>query len=595
MKWTNKVGPKLLGVNLLSLLVALVGLLLLMQYLATRLILEWHRQRVELVGRLVLAEYQGRLQEVIQAGALLADNPAYGQLLAAGDIPALKAQITPLLKVTGLQVLTITDSSGVIEARFHDPGGIGINIGANPLVRSGLEGKSASRMTQWQDSISLSASSPVYYQDKLVGVVLAGVLIDKGFVDALSPPGVEVAIFYANRLVVNSFKDLPAKAVDSLMRFQEVVGGSNPSASQVQQLNLGDQAYTVTFLPLGEKDKPWENLILVGVNRHELDRTLTTLKLLIFGVGVGAALLGSGLSVWLSTGMRRQIALLTEGTRQAAKEELAGDIAVTSHDELGELAESFNTMTRALREKTRQIQEERDRISANADFMSMIVHDIKAPLTGLRLTIEALEDEDLPPRTHQKLKGIIQRSEGLLLHLHNVLYLSRFESGLLALRPEAVPPTFMVQRLLHHLSPLAQNQGIDMTSALPRDLPPIRVDEPSLERVLANLLVNALEATPPGGSVTVQGSRVTSNHHPEVELVVADTGRGIAPEDQQILFEKYRQRPNHASNSGLGLYICKTLVEANHGRIWVESAPGQGARFHLVLPTEAGEAHHQAG
>ena len=595
MKWTNKVGPKLLGVNLLSLLVALVGLLLLMQYLATRLILEWHRQRVELVGRLVLAEYQGRLQEVIQAGSLLADNPAYGQLLAAGDIPALKAQITPLLKVTGLQVLTITDSSGVIEARFHDPGGIGINIGANPLVRSGLEGKSASRMTQWQDSISLSASSPVYYQDKLVGVVLAGVLIDKGFVEALSPPGVEVAIFYANRLVVNSFKDLPAKAVDSLMRFQEVVGGSNPSASQVQQLNLGDQAYTVTFLPLGEKDKPWENLILVGVNRHELDRTLTTLKLLIFGVGVGAALLGSGLSVWLSTGMRRQIALLTEGTRQAAKEELAGDIAVTSHDELGELAESFNTMTRALREKTRQIQEERDRISANADFMSMIVHDIKAPLTGLRLTIEALEDEDLPPRTHQKLKGIIQRSEGLLLHLHNVLYLSRFESGLLALRPEAVPPTFMVQRLLNHLSPLAQNQGIDMTSALPRDLPPIRVDEPSLERVLANLLVNALEATPPGGSVTVQGSRVTSNHHPEVELVVADTGRGIAPEDQQILFEKYRQRPNHASNSGLGLYICKTLVEANHGRIWVESAPGQGARFHLVLPTEAGEAHHPAG
>ena len=190
-------------------------------------------------------------------------------------------------------------------------------------------------------------------------------------------------------------------------------------------------------------------------------------------------------------------------------------------------------MTRALREKTRQIQEERDRISANADFMSMIVHDIKAPLTGLRLTVEALEDEDLPPRTHQKLKGIIQRSEGLLLHLHNVLYLSRFESGLLALRPEAVPPTFLVQRLLNHLSPLAQNQGIDMTSALPRDLPPIRVDEPSLERVLANLLVNALEATPPGGSVTVQGSQVTSNHHPEVELVVADTGRGIAPDDQQ--------------------------------------------------------------
>jgi two-component system NtrC family sensor kinase len=593
MKWKTKVGPKLLGVNLLSLLVALVGLLLLMQFLATRLILQWHQQRVELVARLVLAEYRGKLQQVAQAASLMADNYTYGQLLAAGDIAALKTLVTPLLKTTGLQVLTITDNTGVILARFHESGGIGINISANPLVRSGLEGKPASRMTQWQDSVSLSASAPIYFQDRLVGVVLTGVLIDKGFVESLSPPGVEVAIFYANRLVVNSFKDLPEKAVSDLMRSRELAGSSVASPNRVQRLSLGEQTYTVTYLPLGEKEKPWENLILVGVNRHELDQTLTTLKLLIFGVGLAAALVGAFLSVWLSTGMRRQIAFLIEGTRQAAKEELAGDIPVTSQDELGELAESFNTMTRALREKTRQLQEERDRIAANADFLSMIVHDIKAPLTGLRLTIEALEDETLPPETHQKLKGIIQRSEGLLLHLHNVLYLSRFESGLLALRPEAVPPAFLVQRLLHHFGPLAQTQGIAMTSDLPQSLPALRVDEPSLERVLANLLVNALEATPSGGAVTVMGGLVTGDNHPEVELVVADTGRGISPDDQQVLFEKYRQRPNHANHSGLGLYICKTLIEANQGRIWVESAPGQGAKFHLVLPTSgAEETHH---
>uniref|UniRef100_A0A7C3V6T7 histidine kinase n=1 Tax=Desulfobacca acetoxidans TaxID=60893 RepID=A0A7C3V6T7_9BACT len=589
MKWTNKVGPKLLGVNLLSLLVALVGLLLLMQFLATRLILQWHQQRVELVARLVLAEYRGKLQQVAQAASLMADNLTYGQLLAEGDIATLKSLLTPLLKAAGLQVLTITDNNGVILARFHETGGVGINISANPLVRSGLEGKPASMMTQWQDSISLGASAPVYNQDRLVGVVLTGVLIDKGFVESLSPPGVEGAIFYANRLVVNSFKDLPEKAVSDLMRSQELAGDA-AGASGVQRLRLGDQTYTVTYLPLGAKEKPWENLILVGVNRHELDQTLTTLKLLIFGVGLGAALVGAFLSVWLSTGMRRQIAFLIEGTRQAAQEELAGDIPVTSQDELGELAESFNAMTRALRDKTRQLQEERDRIAANADFLSMIVHDIKAPLTGLRLTIEALEDETRPPATHQKLKGIIQRSEGLLLHLHNVLYLSRFESGLLALRPEAVPPAFLVQRLLHHFSPLAQNQGITMTSALPPNLPPIRVDEPSLERVLANLLVNALEATPPGGTVTVRGALLNGGSHPEAELVVADTGRGIPPEDQQALFEKYRLHSNHSSNSGLGLYICKTLTEANQGRIWVESAPGQGASFHLVLPIATEEA-----
>jgi signal transduction histidine kinase len=590
MKWKNKVGPKLLGVNLLSLLVAVVGLLLLMQFLATRLILDWHRQRVELVARLVLAEYRGRLQQVVQAASLLAGNLTYGELLAAGEVNTLRTLITPLLKATGLQVLTITDPNGVIQARLHESGGLGVNISANPVVRAGLAGKPASQMTQWQDGISLSAAAPLFQEDQLVGVVLAGVLIDKSFVDSLSPPGVEVAIFFANRLVVNSFKDLPKEAMADLMRSVESPGRGENGDTGVQRLLLGNQDYTVTYLPLGEKDKPWENLILVGLNRRELDQTITTLKLVIFGVGLAAALVGAFLSVWLSTGMRRQIAFLTEGTRQAAKEELPGDIPVTSQDELGELAESFNTMTRALRENTRQLQAERDRIAANADFLSMIVHDIKAPLTGLRLSVEALEDMTLPPETHQKLKGIIQRSEGLLLHLHNVLYLSRFESGLLALRPEAVPPAFLVQRLLHHLSPLAQNQGIAMTSALPRDLPPIEVDEPSLERVLANLLVNALEATPFGGAITVQGALLPSGNHPEVELVVADTGRGISLEDQQVLFEKYRQRSHQANGSGLGLYICKTLMEANRGRIWVESAPGRGARFHLALPTAPQES-----
>lgn len=585
MKVKSKVGLKLLGVNLLSLLVALLGLLLIIQYLATDQILEWHRQRVELVARLVLAEYQGKLQQVVQAASLLADNPTYAELLAAGgDMTTLRTLVRPMLKATGLQVLTITDHQGVIQVRLHDPKGLGANISANPLVRAGLKGKRASRMTQWQDSVSLSASAPIYLEERLVGVVLAGVLIDKSFVEYLSRPGAEVAVFYGKRLVVNSFKDLPEKELAEVVKSLDLADSGAFPPPRVQQVKLGNQDYTLTYLPLGEEEKPWENFILVGVNRQELDRTLTTLKLVIFGVGGAAALVGAVLSVGLSLGMRRQIAHLAEGTRRAAAEGPAGDIPVTSRDELGELAESFNAMTRALQEKTRQLQEERDRIAANAEFLSMIVHDIKAPLTGVRLTIEALEDETLPPDIHQKLQGIIQQSEGLLLHLHNVLYLSRFESGLLALRPEAVPPAFLVSRLLQHFAPLAQHRGVHMRAALPPDLPALWVDEPSLERVLANLIVNALEATPRDGSITVRGQFLPQTSPPEVELVVTDTGRGIPPQDQEILFEKYRLRPHKGSSSGLGLYICKTLVEANQGRIWVESVLGEGTSFHLALP-----------
>ena len=577
----SKVGSKLLGVTLLSLLVALVGLLLLMQYLATRQILEWHRQRVELVGRLVLAEYREKLQRVEQAANLLADNPTYGELLASGNSEALRRLVTPMMKATGLHILTVTDYQGVIQVRVHDPGALGVNISGNPLVRAGLQGKEASRMTEWQESIALSASAPIRYDNKVVGVVLTGLLIDKGFVESLTRPGAEVAIFFGNRLVVNSFKDLPESALNQLQRHRDLAA-KGQGLDQIQSLQLGHEDYTITYLPLEEGDKPWQSLIVVGVSRRELAPTLLTLKLVIFGVGGAAALIGGLLSFGLSSGMRRQIAHLAEGTRKAALEELAGDIPVTSHDELGELAESFNAMIRALGEKTRLLQEERDRVAANADFLSMIVHDIKAPLTGVRLTIEALEDETLPPEIHHKLQGIIQRSEGLLLHLHNVLDLSRFESGRLALRPEPVPPGFIIQRLLHHFGALAQHQGVNLVAPPPPDLPPIMVDEPSLDRVLANLLVNALAATPQGGEIQVQA--LPGPDHREVEIIVADTGCGLSPEDQEHLFEKYRLSRHKNNGSGLGLYICKTLVEANQGRIWVESTSGQGATFHLAFP-----------
>jgi len=584
----SKVGSKLLGVTLLSLLVALVGLLLVIQYLATRQILEWHRQRVELVARLVLAEYLGKIQRVQQAASLLADNPTYGELLAGGNMELLRQLANPMMQATELHILTITDNQGVIQVRAHDPGGLGVNISGNPLVRAGLKGKEASRMTQWKDSIALSASAPIRSGDAVVGVVLTGLLIDRGFVESLSRPGAEVAMFYGDRLVVNSFKDLPENALKELLHQRDLAASGKGLIERVQQVQLGNEDYTITFLPLEEGEKPWESLIVVGVSRRELEPTLLTLKLVIFGVGAAAALIGWFLSFWLSSGMRRQITHLSEGTRKAALEELAGDIPVTSRDELGELAESFNAMTRALREKTRLLQEERDRVAANADFLSMIVHDIKAPLTGVRLTIEALEDETLPPAIHHKLQGIIQRSEGLLLHLHNVLDLSRFESGRLALRPEPVPPGFIIQRLLHHFGALALHQGVNLVAPPPApDLPPILVDEPSLDRVLANLLTNALAATPSGGEIQVQA--LPGADHQEVEIIVADTGCGLTPEDQEHLFEKYRLSNHKQDGSGLGLYICKTLVEANQGRIWVESALGRGAAFHLALPAAPAE------
>ena len=113
------------------------------------------------------------------------------------------------------------------------------------------------------------------------------------------------------------------------------------------------------------------------------------------------------------------------------------------------------------------------------------------------------------------------------------------------------------------------------------------MDEPSLDRVLSNLLINALEATPQGGEIRVQAQTLSGTDGQQVEIIVADTGCGLRPEEQQHLFEKYQLSQHKTGGFGLGLYICKTLVEANQGRIWVESEVGRGTSFHLTFPAAA--------
>ena len=108
-------------------------------------------------------------------------------------------------------------------------------------------------MTQWQDSIALSASAPIRYQDKVVGVVLTGLLIDRGFLESLSRPGAEVAIFYGNRLVVNSFKDLPESALNQFQTPPRTWrSAARGRLTGSRRLQLGDEDYTITYLPLEE-------------------------------------------------------------------------------------------------------------------------------------------------------------------------------------------------------------------------------------------------------------------------------------------------------------------------------------------------------
>lgn len=217
------------------------------------------------------------------------------------------------------------------------------------------------------------------------------------------------------------------------------------------------------------------------------------------------------------------------------------------------------------------------------DFVSMITHDIKVPLTVILGYTEMLTDPEPPPDQipRDALTRIRESGERIHALVCNLLDLSRIEAGVLTLDPRPFDLCTMLTHALDHHGASARRKGVALELAGPQ-LPPLIADEWQLERVVANLLANAIKYTPSGGRITVSSGRETGR----VAVAFRDTGRGIPPEELPHLFEKYRRvrEAKRTEGTGLGLFIAKTIVDAHRGDIRVESTPGVGSTFTVLLP-----------
>jgi signal transduction histidine kinase len=218
------------------------------------------------------------------------------------------------------------------------------------------------------------------------------------------------------------------------------------------------------------------------------------------------------------------------------------------------------------------------------DFLSMVTHDIKGPLTVILGYAELLSDPDEQPSPAVVLDILGRiRESGEQIHalVSNFVELSRIEAGRLQLEFLPMDLTRLVGDVVARHEPRATRKGITVCHELV-PLPELAGDRPHLERAIVNLLGNAIKFTPAGGRITVS-TRVEGTC---AAVVVADTGPGIPPEDLDDIFEKYRRASaaGRVEGTGLGLFIARTVVQAHAGDIRVETVVGQGSTFTILLP-----------
>src|SRR6266851_652641 len=277
----------------------------------------------------------------------------------------------------------------------------------------------------------------------------------------------------------------------------------------------------------------------------------------------------------LSVHLTRSLSRLSVATAQLADGAFTEPIRVTSRDEIGELARSFNRMAERLREVD-HLKEE---------FFSHISHELRTPLTSVKEATHLLLDRVQGPLTSKqgRLVDIIAASSDRILRLVNqVLELSRLRARLLPLERRPVDMEKIIVRSLEELRPQIEEKGLAVGRATSGTDFALQGDEDQLLRVLVNLVGNAVKFTPHGGAVTVG----LTDLGPDVEIAVEDTGIGIPAPDLPRIFDPYRQAHRGRGGSGLGLAIVKGLVEAHGGSVQVESEVDRGSRFVVRLPRD---------
>ena len=299
--------------------------------------------------------------------------------------------------------------------------------------------------------------------------------------------------------------------------------------------------------------------------------------------------------------LSRPILELQEAAHRLQEGEFSARLPEDRADELGQLARAFNRMAAALQdlysgleakvaERTASLKAanlELARASqVKSEFLARMSHDLRTPLNSIIGFTDLLLMQQTGPLTDRQqryVQHVANAGRHLLDLINDILDLSRVEAGRLEIRPEPCQVALLLDETLALFRTQAQIRRVTLVLEVESPLGELMADRIRVQQILHNLLSNAVKFSPEGGLVTLTARQVGL----ELELAVRDTGPGIPPGDQQRIFEAYEQAGSmegQEKGTGLGLAITKRLVELHGGRIWVESAPGQGSTFLVRLP-----------
>ena len=304
---------------------------------------------------------------------------------------------------------------------------------------------------------------------------------------------------------------------------------------------------------------------------------------LVIGFALSSILLALALGYAISWSLIGPVQAMDARFGELASGDFAKRVDVPNRDELGELATNLNRTSAELGRLYKQIETANQHKS---EFLANMSHELRTPLNAIIGFSEVLSERmfgEINEKQAEYIGDILESGRHLLSLINDILDLSKIEAGRMELELNDFDLPGTIENTLILVRERAQRHGITLGHIVDKRLGTIRADERKVKQVLLNLLSNALKFTPEGGKIDVRAAV----NDGVAEISVTDTGVGISPEDQEAVFEEFRQvgtASKKVEGTGLGLAISRKFIELHGGKIWVKSTVGTGSTFSFRLP-----------
>jgi signal transduction histidine kinase len=517
-------------------------------------------------------------EQCLQIAQELSSNQELVALLINGEFEALERKLVHYHHLDIFDIIEIEDVEGKVILRGHQPSVLGDVKINQMIVKEGLAGRSAVSYEQGQSGIAIRAVSPIESGTNIVGVLMIGSLFSSDFAEHIKLlTGMENGIYQGGGKVMSTYQgydNLPEQIVAQLKADKMVF---------LRNVRLNQESSYFLLKPLFLKDNSYWGALSLGVSQREEKRYLRfSQNLLYLMIGIGV-LLAFVIYVFLARNINTSLVKILAGMDGLNIDRFDNHIELTSKDEFQLIAESFNRLVRKLSLYNQRIQKLQDdmiksaKLATAGQLAAGLAHEIRNPLSSIKMMAQIIRERYLKGEEGKnEILTILTESERLNDQIKDMLEFAR-PSPMQFDRHDAGEIVNDILRLFKYN---IEHQNIEVSVESDRSIPPLFLDRDKFRIAVMNLIINAIQAMPQGGTLEVTIRRLGVGR---VLFRFCNSGSEIASKDLRLIFEPFFTTKKEGT--GLGLAIVKMIVERHFGTVEVQSDKMRTC-FSILVPED---------